>query len=107
MTYRIDRSRRLLLGRLALAVAVVPIAVAPLRRAQAADTPLLTADDPTAKALKYVSDARKSPAAVPGSSCASCALYQGTAGAAQGPCLLFPGRAVKATGWCSSWAKKA
>ena len=107
MRQRIDESRRRLLQRLALAAAIIPIASAPLRRALAADAPLVTADDPTAKALKYVSDASKSADAKPGSSCATCTLYQGAVGSAQGACLLFPGKAVKSTGWCSSWVKKA
>jgi hypothetical protein len=67
---------------------------------------LVTADDPAAKALKYVSDASKAPDAKPGSQCATCAQYQGAAGSAQGACLLFPGKAVKATGWCSAWTAK-
>jgi hypothetical protein len=103
----LNRSRRHLLKRLALGVALMPIAATPLRRALAADLPLVTADDATAKALKYVSDASKSPDAKPGSKCANCALYQGAAGSAQGGCLLFPGKAVKSTGWCSSWTAKA
>jgi hypothetical protein len=101
----IDVSRRRLLKTVTLGMAVLPIAAAPLE-ALAADAPLLTEDDPTAKALKYVSDASKASGAKPGSKCGSCALYQGAAGSAQGGCLLFPGKSVKSTGWCSSWAQK-
>ncbi|HUO18188.1 MAG TPA: high-potential iron-sulfur protein [Steroidobacteraceae bacterium] len=100
-----DESRRQLLKNVALGTLLLPLAAAPLA-AGAAELPLLTADDPTAKALKYVPDAAKSPDAKPGSKCATCALYQGAAGSAQGGCLLFPGKAVKATGWCSSWTQK-
>jgi hypothetical protein len=103
--YIIDESRRRLLKKVALGTILIPIAGASLE-ALAADMPLVTADDPTAKALKYVSDASKSPDAKPGSRCATCALYQGAAGSAQGGCLLFPGKAVKATGWCASWTAK-
>lgn len=106
MRQRTDNSRRRLLQRLAITAALIPMAWAPLRRTLAADAPLVTTDDPTAKALKYVSDSSKSADAKPGSSCATCALYQGAVGSPQGPCLLFPGKAVKSTGWCSSWAKK-
>jgi hypothetical protein len=101
----IDESRRRLLKRVTLGMALIPIAAAPLQ-ALAADAPPLSEDDPTAKALKYVSDASKATGAKPGSKCGNCALYQGGAGSAQGGCLLFPGKSVKATGWCSSWAAK-
>lgn len=103
----VDGGRRRLLRNIALGMALVPIAAASLRAANAADAPLVGADDPTAKALKYVSDASKAPDAKPGSTCANCKLYQGAAGSAQGGCLLFPGKSVKATGWCSSWTAKS
>ena len=101
-----DKSRRRLLKRVTFGLALLPIAGLPLRAAIAADLPLVTADDPTAKALKYVSYASKASGAKPGSKCANCSNYQGAAGSAQGGCLLFPGKAVKATGWCSSWTAK-
>jgi hypothetical protein len=102
---RFDESRRQLLRNVALGTLLLPIAAAPLPAA-AADLPLLTTDDPTAKALKYTPDASKATDAKPGSKCATCSLYQGAAGSTQGGCLLFPGKAVKATGWCSSWTLK-
>ena len=101
-----DLSRRRLLRYVALGVALAPIARAPLDVAAAADAPLLTADDPTAKRLKYVADASKSTDAKPGSKCANCRLYQGAPDSAQGGCPLFPGKSVKAAGWCSSWTPK-
>jgi len=97
-------SRRQLLRNFALGVALLPLARAP--RALAADAPLLSTDDPTAKALKYVTDVAQATGAKPGSKCANCKLYQGTADGAQGGCLLFPGKAVKAAGWCASWTAK-
>ena len=106
MEHVTDESRRRLLKGVTLGVALLPIAGLPLGTAIAADLPLVTADDPTAKALQYVSDASKASGAKPGSKCASCSNYQGAAGSAQGGCLLFPGKAVKATGWCSSWTAK-
>jgi hypothetical protein len=102
---RFDESRRQLLRNVALGTLLLPIAAAPLPAA-AADLPLLTTDDPTAKALKYTPDASKATDAKPGSKCATCSLYQGAAGSTQGGCLLFPGKAVKASGWCSSWTLK-
>jgi High potential iron-sulfur protein len=94
-------SRRHLLKRLALAVSLSPLAGA-LRPALAA--PLLAASAPEAKAVKYVENAKDAKGASPGSSCANCGLYQGASGSSQGPCQLFPGKDVKASGWCSSWA---
>jgi hypothetical protein len=101
-----DKSRRQLLKNVTLGTLLLPIAAAPFDSASAADLPLVGADDPTAKALKYVADASKAADAKPGSKCATCSLYQGAAGSAQGGCLLFPGKAVMATGWCASWTLK-
>jgi hypothetical protein len=106
MSQVIDESRRRLLKKLTLGVALIPVVGIPLRVVTAAELPLLSADDPTAKALKYVSDASKAPDAKAGSKCATCQLYQGAADSTQGGCLLFPGKAVKANGWCSSWTAK-
>lgn len=99
-------TRRSILKRLALGVTLAPIA-ASLRQAAAADAaslPLLSVDAPEAKAVKYVENAAQAKDKVPGRSCANCGLYQGAEGSTQGPCQLFPGKAVKAAGWCSSWA---
>lgn len=101
-----DKSRRRLLKNIALGVSLIPIAAAQLGSASAADAPLVTPDDPTAKAVKYVSDAGKAADAKPGSKCATCTLYQGAAGSSQGGCALFPGKSVKAGGWCTSWTAK-
>lgn len=97
-------SRRRLLHRLAVGAAVIPLAAAVTRRALAASAPLLSVSAPEAKAVKYVEKAQDAPGAAAGSTCANCGLYQGPAGSAQGPCQLFPGKEVKASGWCSSWA---
>lgn len=37
----------------------------------------------------------------------TCALFQGKAGDAAGPCPVFPGKQVSAKGWCSAYAEKA
>ena len=81
-------SRRRLLQNLTLGVPLLPLAAA-LDTARAADLPLIR---PDAKE------------AVPGRTCANCGLYQGKSGAVSGPCQIFAGKAVKAAGWCSSWA---
>jgi hypothetical protein len=101
----VDESRRQLLRNVTLGIALLPLTGA-LTAANAADAPLVAADDATAKALKYVGDASKAADAKPGSKCANCSLYQGAAGSVQGGCLLFPGKSVKAAGWCSSWTAK-
>jgi hypothetical protein len=97
-------SRRSLLQKLTLGVPLLPIAVSHLSTALAADAPLLSPDAKEAKAVKYVEDASKAVGAIPGSTCANCAVYQGHSGLPQGPCQIFPGKEVKAAGWCSSWA---
>ncbi|HYL02885.1 MAG TPA: high-potential iron-sulfur protein [Steroidobacteraceae bacterium] len=106
MTQAFDESRRGLLRNVALGLALLPVATGALQTAVAADLPLVTADDPMAKALKYVPDVSKAADAKPGSKCANCMLFQGAAGSAEGPCQLFPGKAVKAGGWCASWTLK-
>jgi hypothetical protein len=97
-------SRRRLLKRLALAVSLAPLAASRVRSALAADAPLLAISAPEARAVKYVEDAREARDATAGSNCASCGLYQGSSGSAQGPCQLFAGKQVKAAGWCTAWA---
>lgn len=101
-------TRRDALRGLALGMALAPIAAA-LRQARAGDAaslPLLSVDAPDAKAVKYVENAQQAKDKVPDSSCANCGLYQGASGSTQGPCQLFPGKAVTAAGWCSSWASQ-
>lgn len=80
--------------------------------AATADLPRVDEKDAQAMVLGYVSDAtradkEKFKSYVAGSLCSNCALYLGKADDAAGPCPLFQGKSVAATGWCSSWAKKA
>ena len=105
MSEEVSRSRRRLLQRLALGASVATaFAMGGWRKSSAASAPLLSMDAPEAKAVKYVENARDAPGATPGNNCANCGLYQGPNGSSQGPCQLFPGKEVKAAGWCSSWA---
>jgi high potential iron-sulfur protein len=99
-----DDARRALLRRLALGLTVLPLGGIPSRRAHAADLPLLSESDPAAKALDYVEDATRAKGAQPGSLCSNCSVYGGADGAPAGPCTLFPGKWVKANGWCKSWS---
>ena len=96
-------SRRRLMQSLALGVPLAALATSRPERADAAAA-LLDAASPEAKAVKYVENAKDARAATAGSSCANCGLYQGVNGSARGPCQLFPGKDVKASGWCTSWA---
>lgn len=93
-----------------LQVAVAGTALAATRGfAQAAK---VDEKDPQAVALGYVhdttkADAKKFPKHANDQKCSNCQLYQGKAGAADGPCPLFAGKLVAANGWCSAWTKKA
>lgn len=74
--------------------------------AHAADT--VPETDPTAAALGYKMDATKAANRTDkAATCATCMLYSGKAGAADGPCSVFAGRLVSAKGWCSAYAKKS
>lgn len=96
-------SRRRLL-KLTLGTALVPLTLAATRPARAADQPLIDPRSAQAKAVSYVENASEAKEAGPGNTCATCGLYQGASGSSQGGCQLFPGKQVKAAGWCSSWA---
>jgi len=76
-------------------------------QARAQDLAKLDENDPQAKALNYVHDAAESNRPSPDQNCANCQLYTGDPGAEWGPCQIFPGKSVKAAGWCSAWVKKA
>ena len=84
-----------------IALAVGVVASTQIRAAE--ELPLLAVDDPAAKAVKYVEDAKKAKEAE-GNTCANCSLYNGKDGSVQGPCQIIKGKAVKAAGWCNAWA---
>lgn len=103
-TAPLNRERRALLRRLALALAGVPAAAIVIRQARSADKlPLLSEADPAAKAEQYVADAKRAKGAQSGALCSNCAIYNSAQGADAGTCTLFPGKLVKANGWCKSW----
>ena len=72
------------------------------------DLPKVSEDDPMAKALGYVHDARKVDAAQRLSNrfCNNCALYAGDADNEWAKCSIFPGKVVAGEGWCRSWIPK-
>ena len=92
MKQTIDQSRRRLVKGVTLVAALSPIAALPLRAALAADLPLVSENDPTAKALQYVSDASKATSAKPGSKCANCANYRGAPGPRRAAACCFRAR---------------
>jgi hypothetical protein len=96
-------ARRSLLRRLALGVSLAPLGAAAAEAGGAAP-PLVGENDPAAKMLHYVEDARRASAATGGATCESCSLYSGASGADRGSCTLFPGKLVKASGWCSAYS---
>ena len=100
-------SRRHFIKLASAGLAGASIATALLSNAAAA-AEMVSEADPTAVALGYVADASKSAKRKDAAAnCANCQFFSGAAGAADGPCALFPGKAVAAAGWCNSWTKKA
>ncbi len=110
----LNKSRRDAVKLMLAGLAAVPVLnLVGMTSAQAADLPHVDeANDPTAKALKYVSDATKATrvdkAGTPAANqhCANCQFIQAAEGEWR-PCSLFPGKAVNANGWCASWTLKA
>jgi len=77
----------------------------------AADLPHLSMKDSAAVALGYHEDTRKVPSSKypshkPAQECGKCRLYQGAPGAQWGSCMIFPGKAVHVSGWCSAFSPR-
>lgn len=77
-----------------------------------ADLPLVDPAEPVAVSLGYVAvasqaDKAKFPNHAADQMCSNCSLYTAGENAPQGPCALFPGKAVLAGAWCSAWVKRA
>lgn len=94
-------TRRALIIRGLIVGTIIPVAQTLISPAVLAESPSLDSNDPTAKALGYITQSTK-----PGEKCSNCTQFQGNAGSAQGPCTIFPGKSVAAAGWCMSWVKK-
>ena len=90
--------------------------------AAAAGLVLIDASDPQAKALNYAPEhsgvkdkslqTERNGVKWADQKCQGCNFYQKdkeakVGGKVAAPCQLFANKAVVATGWCSSWAKKA
>lgn len=79
--------------------------------AAAAELPQLSEEDATAKSLGYIHDTSmvdgsQYPRHQASQQCSNCALYQGGADDEWAACSIFPGKAVKNTGWCNVYAPK-
>jgi hypothetical protein len=101
--------RRNLLKNALLGIAAAP-AAGWLARADAAPVKL-DVNDPQAKALGYVEDAKTvdakaNPNFKPGQICGNCLQAQNKADAGMLPCNIFPGKLVNAQGWCKVWVKR-
>lgn len=99
-------SRREFVKAAGVASVAVTAGIAP--GARASDLPRVSEDDPMAKALNYVHDARTVDAAKRNSAsfCNNCALYAGDSSDEWAKCSIFPGKVVAGPGWCSAWAPK-
>lgn len=97
-----DKKRRQFVTFMGAATVAVPVAaVMTSLPSQAADMEMV--DETSAAAMNWE---YKAVSAVAEQHCNNCALYQGEASAAGGPCPLFPGTNVHAEGWCKAWAQK-
>jgi hypothetical protein len=73
--------------------------------------PPLDPKDPQALTLGYVEDTTKvdataNPAHAVSQNCANCQQFLGNPSDAGGGCVLFPGKGVRAAGWCKVWRMK-
>jgi hypothetical protein len=80
-------------------------------RVQAAALTPLDPNDPTAKALGFVTNAKTvsadaNPTYKAGQHCGVCAQFQGKPGDATGGCNIFVGHIVPNGGWCKVFAAK-
>lgn len=94
--------RRFLMAVGAGAVSVPLSSLVNSRTALAQDLPLVDPADPVAVALQYVEESPN-----PEQLCSNCVLYTDPEAAEQGPCAVFPGKAVLANGWCASWVVRS
>jgi hypothetical protein len=98
-----NQSRRDAVKKMMGGLAAVPLMnLVGMAAAQAEDLPHVTADDPTAVALKYVDKSEN-----PEQHCGNCQFQTPVTEGEWVPCQLFPGKAVHSQGWCTSWTAKA
>jgi hypothetical protein len=93
--------RRFLVAVGAGAVSVPLSSLINSRTALAQDLPMVDPADPVAVALEYIEES-----ADEAKLCSNCVLYTDPEAAESGPCAVFPGKSVKAGGWCKSWVMR-
>lgn len=111
------RTTAILVGASAVTVPAILNAQEKRKSAAGAGPAMVDEKSPEAVGVKYIADASKGKdkalvmerGGVPykDQKCGNCAMYQGKAGDASGPCPIFPGKNVSAKGMCTSWVKKA
>ena len=90
-----------------LTLSLATIALAPILKIQSAFADLVKSDDPLAKALAYVNNAKDSmDRKDKKAQCINCQFYQGDTKSKSGKCQLIPTGDVAATGWCRSYSVK-
>jgi hypothetical protein len=104
-------SRRTIVRNGIIAGALLPAFGLGAREASAAALPALDPNDPTAKALGFVTDiaqvdTKKYSTFKPTQKCATCAQYQGKPTDASAACTIFAGKSVPMNGWCQVWAQR-
>jgi hypothetical protein len=104
-------SRRAIIKGGLIAGALVPAFGLMSTQASAQGLPPLDPNDPTAKALGFVTDSTKvdaaaNPTHTAAQHCGSCAQFQGKATDKTGACNIFAGHSVPNGGWCKVWAAK-
>jgi len=102
-----ERREMLKKGSLVL-VSLAAMARAVHSHAQAKGLPHLAESDPQASALGYRNDAKQADARRfanyrLGQDCEECVHFKGRQREAWGPCDIFPGKAVNASGWCAAF----
>jgi hypothetical protein len=100
-----DINRRRFIGQFvvgAIGIATIPLVAAEEKKEH------LTEDDAYAKSMGFVTDTTRANSKrykkhSVDQSCASCQLYKGEPGSAEGPCSFFGHRIVPSTGWCRNY----
>lgn len=108
-------SRRAFVSYAAISASALALGLVTRRASAAGESlPHLSDKDPMAKALHYTANAASvnkanNPSFKIGDRCAKCRFFQGKADEASGyaGCQLYPGYAVNAKGWCSSYNARA
>jgi hypothetical protein len=94
-------SRRALVKGSLIAGSLFPVMGLFVNASAFAADPALDVNDPSAKALGYVTKTAK-----PGQQCSGCVQFVGKESDATGGCKIFPGKSVAGSGWCLSYVKK-